>query len=127
MECRKNELVKDVPGLYAVADVTLDGKEYYAAASENRGGRVYLVDPVTQKATELFGGQGGVMAILDVKGENAVLFIEEFYPVFDSATAKVIKADLEKKDDGYEISKRTVLAEIPYVHRISLLQERQPY
>ena len=59
MECRKNELVKDVPGLYAVADVTLDGKEYYAAASENRGGRVYLVDPVTQKATELFGGQGG--------------------------------------------------------------------
>lgn len=124
MECRKNELVKDVPGLYAVADVTLDGKEYYAAASENRGGRVYLVDPVTQKATELFGGQGGVMAILDVKGENAVLFIEEFYPVFDSATAKVIKADLEKKDDGYEVSKRTVLAEIPYVHRISLLQEK---
>ena len=99
MECRKSELVKDVPGLYAVTDVTLDGKEYYAAASENRGGRVYLVDPVTQKATELFGGQGGVMAILDVKGENAVLFIEEFYPVFDSATAKVIKADLEKKKD----------------------------
>ena len=124
MECRKSELVKDVPGLYAVTDVTLDGKEYYAAASENRGGKVYLVDPVTQKATELFGGQGGVMAILDVKGENAVLFIEEFYPVFDSATAKVIKADLQKKDDGYEVSKRTVLAEVPYVHRISLLQEK---
>lgn len=124
MKMDKTDLIKDIPGLYAVAEVTVDGKVFYAAASENRGGKVFLIDPKTREAIELHGGKGGVMAILDVEGENAILFIEEFYPVFDSATAKVIKVELQRTECGYAVCKRTVLAEIPYVHRITLLKER---
>lgn len=123
MRCESRVLVEGVPGLYAVAAVTLDGKEYYMAASENHEGQVVLVEPQTGEVTSLRGGQGGVMAILDLKGENAVLFIEEFYPVFDSATAKVIKATLTFDKGGWQVTERQVLAEIPYVHRISLLEE----
>lgn len=123
MRCLKEILIKNMPGLYAVTDITLDGKTFYAAASENHEGKVFIVDPATKAATEIHGGLGGVMAIVDVKGENAVLFIEEFYPVFDSASAKVVKVNLEKEGMLYKVVNRQTLAEIPYVHRISLLKE----
>ncbi len=123
MLIEKKDLITQMPGLYAVTEVTLDGQTFYAAASENRGGKVFIVNPQTKLATELYGGKGGVMAILDVKGENAILFIEEFYPVFDSATAKVIKAEIQNTENGYVVTKRTILAEIPYVHRIAFLTE----
>ncbi len=124
MKIEKEDLITQMPGLYAVTEVTLDGQTFYAAASENRGGKVFLVNPETRAVTELYGGMGGVMAILDVKDENAILFIEEFYPVFDSATAKVIKAELQSTGkEEYTVKRRIVLAEIPYVHRIAFLSE----
>ena len=97
----KKKLIKDMPGLYAVAEITLDGKVFYAAASENRNGKVYIVEATTGKATEINGGLGGVMAILDIKEENAILFIEEFYPVFDSAAAKIVKVNLAFDGENY--------------------------
>ena len=35
------------------------------------------------------------MAVLGAAQERAILCIEEFYPVFDSAGAKIVKAELE--------------------------------
>lgn len=119
----KKKLIKDMPGLYAVAEITLDGKVFYAAASENRNGKVYIVEATTGKATEINGGLGGVMAILDIKEENAILFIEEFYPVFDSAAAKIVKVNLAFDGENYFAAKRQILAKVPYVHRIGLLKE----
>ena len=123
MVYEKKVLIDQMPGLYAVGDVTLDGTLFYAAASENRGGRVCLVNSETLEVIELTGGLGGVMAVVDAKDENAMFFIEEFYPVFDSATAKVIKVEMEKAGETYRILRRTALAEVPYVHRIAQLYE----
>ena len=123
MKIKREVLVDQVPGLYAVGNITLDGQVYYAAASEDRMGKMYLVDSKTGAVSEVKGGLGGVMAELDVDGENAVFCIEEFYPVFDSATAKIIKVVLEKDGTGYKAADRKLVAEVPYVHRIAQLRE----
>lgn len=123
MEIRKEVLLEDVPGLYAVGNVTLRGERYYAAASENRDGEAFLVHEASGKAMQLKGGAGGVMAAIGLAKEDALLFIEEFYPVFDSGTAKVIKVEPDTGDDGKAACRRTVLGEVPYVHRIAHLHE----
>lgn len=51
-----------------------------------------------------------------------MLSIEEFYPVFNSASAKIIKTELHRQGGSIKVKKH-VLAEVPYVHRISLLRE----
>ena len=55
--------------------------------------------------------------------ERAILCIEEFYPVFDSAGAKIVKAELERTGKGWAASRRKTVAEVPYVHRIAQLTE----
>lgn len=123
MEIKREILVDQVPGLYAVGNITVDGRTYYAAASENRKGKVFLINADTKAVSEIEGGEGGVMAALDAADENAMFCIEEFYPVFDSATAKIIKVVLEKDGEGYKAAERRLVAEVPYVHRIAQLKE----
>ena len=119
----KEVLAEQVPGLYAVGCLTLEGRRYYGAASEDRDGRMFLIDAETKMVSEIEGGRGGVMAVVDGEDGKSVLCIEEFYPVFDSATAKVIRIELEKTADGYRCGSRQIVAEVPYVHRIALLKE----
>lgn len=123
MKVEKEILLDQVPGLYAVGTVWLDGEQYYAAASEDRAGKVFLIHAVTKKISEIQGGSGGVMAVLEAVGEQAMLCIEEFYPVFDSVTAKIVKVGLEKNGSGWAAAQRSVVAEVPYVHRIAQLKE----
>lgn len=123
MKVEKEILLDQAPGLYAVGAVILDGERYYAAASENRDGKVFLIHAVTREVNEIQGGSGGVMAVLEAGGESAVLCIEEFYPVFDSATAKIVKVALEKEGRGWAAAQRSVVAKVPYVHRIAQLRE----
>ena len=127
MQIKKEVLVSDVPGLYAVGEVMLDGVRYYAAASEDHNGKVMLVHSETKEVTMLSGGLGGCMAVLPAPEKNCLLYIEEFYPVFDSATAKVIRVQLKKTGESYEVESRTVVAEVPYVHRISVIKEEDGY
>ncbi len=122
MEIKREVLIDDMPGLYAVGNVYLSDGHYYVAASENRGGKVFLVNAGTRKAYPIEGGAGGVMAALDLKGEDAIFSVEEFYPVFDSRTAKIIKINLTKENDGFS-AKRTRLADVPYVHRVAQIFE----
>lgn len=122
LDVKKTVLASGIPFLYAAAQVTIDGKRYYAASSENPGGKAILIDAETEERFPLPDGPGGVMTFIPVPGESAMLSIEEFYPVFSSASAKIIKTELHRQD-GVINAKRSVLAEVPYVHRISLLQE----
>lgn len=123
MKVEKEILMEQIPGLYAVGEILLDEELYYAAASENRGGELYLVHSMTKEISELQGCQGGVMAVLGAAQERAILCIEEFYPVFDSAGAKIVKAELERTGKGWAASRRKTVAEVPYVHRIAQLTE----
>lgn len=123
MRGTKEVLVKDIPGLYAVGSVIVDKERFYAAASENRQGKVFLIHARTKKISEIAGSPGGVMAVLDASQENAMLCIEEFYPVFDSATSKIVKVLLKREGDRCEAVGRVTVAEVPYVHRIAQLKE----
>ena len=113
MKVEKEILMEQIPGLYAVGEILLDKELYYAAASENRGGGLYLVHSMTKEISELQGCQGGVMAVLGAAQERAILCIEEFYPVFDSAGAKIVKAELERTGKGWAASRRKTVAEFP--------------
>lgn len=122
--CVKKEMLLDqMPGLYAVGLIFLGEELYYAAASENRDGKVFLIHSKTKKVSEICGGRGGVMAILESVEDSSIFCIEEFYPVFDSATARVAKIKLKEGEHGWHTEKRWVVAEIPYVHRIAKLRE----
>lgn len=123
MNIRREVLLERVPGLYAVGSILLDGEPYYGAASEDRAGKVFLIHTVTKEVSEIHGGQGGVMAILGAADECAMFCIEQFYPVFDSASAKVVKVTLERNALGWFASNREEIAKIPYVHRIAQLKE----
>jgi len=122
LEIKKKVLLDALPGLYAVGGVEVGGKLYYAASSENRQGEMFLVDSETDQVFPLPGSPGGVMSLVDAAGEDAMFSIEEFYPVFDSAQAKIVKIGLKREGDRVEVTRR-VLTDAPYVHRISQLQE----
>lgn len=122
MRITKEVLLEGVKGLYAVGSIEAAGALYYGVASENRDGEVFLLDSKDGKVYPVNGGPGGVMSLVDVPGENAMLSIEEFYPVFDSVSAKIVKIGLEVKEGQVQVS-RKVLTDAAYVHRISLLKE----
>ena len=119
----RETILQGVPALYAVGEVVLGGKQYLGLASENRQGKLFLADADTGSIQEIPGGPGGVMSVVGVPGEDALLCIEEFYPVFDARTAKIVKIQPEIKADGSVAACRTVLTQAPYVHRISHLHE----
>ena len=98
LDVKKTVLASGIPFLYAAAQVTIDGKRYYAASSENPGGKAILIDAETEERFPLPDGPGGVMTFIPVPGESAMLSIEEFYPVFSSASAKIIKTELHRQD-----------------------------
>jgi len=122
MKIEKKVLAAGVPFIYAVSLIEADGRRYYAASSENRAGKAFLVDCETEEAFPLPDGPGGVMTFVKAAGESAMFSIEEFFPVFDSASAKIVKTELHRSGDRIIAAKR-VLAEAPYVHRIAQLRE----
>lgn len=127
MKGEKEILMEQVPGLYAVGQILLDEEQYYIAASENRDGKAFLIHSVKKETWEIEGCQGGVMAILEAAEERAIFYIEGFYPVFDSARARIVKVELERNGNGWTAERRRTVAEIPYVHRIAQLKEADGY
>lgn len=122
LDVKKTILADGIPFLYAAAQVMVDGRRYYVVSSENPGGKALLIDAETEECFLLPDGPGGVMTFIQAPGESAMLSIEEFYPVFNSASAKIIKTELHRQGGSIKVKKH-VLAEVPYVHRISLLRE----
>lgn len=111
----------ETAGVYATGVVQLFGRWYYAFASENRDGELYLVDCETHATRRIDGCSGGVMAVIAAVGEDSLITIEEFYPVFDSATAKLVRYTAAM-DNGDIAVTREVLAQVPYIHRVAQLR-----
>lgn len=121
---KKEILVDNFPGVYAVGSIMINHRLHYVAASENREGKMYLVDSHSGQPFELKGGAGGVMGILAAPEKERMIGIEGFYPVFDSDKAKLVTFDVEKGDENeYQIGKRLMEIKMPYIHRIGFLRE----
>lgn len=117
----KTVLLPEIAGVYATGVVQFFGRRHYAFASENRDGGLYLVDCETHGIRRIDGCNGGVMAVIEAAGENALITIEGFYPVFDSAAAKLVRYTAAMEDGDVAVA-REVLARIPYVHRVAQLR-----
>ena len=123
MNAKKTILIDKMPGLYAVATVTAGGEAYYAAASEAEQGPVALVHCDTNEVHYIHGGQGGVMGIMNSCKEDTLISIEEFYLGFNAPHSRIVEIGLEKKDGKWDAAYRKELAEVPYLHRLAVLNE----
>ena len=127
MKTEKQILIQKMPGLYAVGQAVLDGEAYYIASSEAVNGPVAIINAETKEIHEIHGGRGGVMGIIPSVKENRLLSIEEFYLGFNAPHSKIIEISLEKNNGKWDAVSRKTVAEVPYLHRISLLSEPDGY
>ena len=82
--------ILDLPGVYSTAALNLDGKLYFAVASENRGEKAYIIDADSLEYSLLWDDENsGVMNVIQIPGENRLLCITKFYPVFQSKEAEI--------------------------------------
>lgn len=121
MEIQKKRIAH-LDKVYAVAAVQIGGRDYCMAASENRDGTCLLIDIETEQCVTVWDGPGGVMSLVPVRGEQAVLSIEGFYPVFDSKESVICRTELAFEDGKLKAEKKK-LCNLPYVHRIGLVYE----
>lgn len=110
--------------VYVVADLKLGGKRYLAAASEARGERAIIIDPETGEVADLWQGDTGCMNIVQIPGQDRLLAIIRFYPVFDSKDAAVCL--LEPTDQGYMHPwHMREVAHVPFCHRIGVVESKK--
>lgn len=121
----QKKLLAQLPLVYAVSAMTVEGRTCFLAASEQEGdgSLCLLLDPETGRKDVLWESPGGVMSLIPVPNQEGVfLSIEEFYPVFRSENASVWRNRLTMQEDHVTVS-RELLCRLPFVHRITLLQE----
>lgn len=120
MEISKKHLV-DIPAVYVTAILALGGKQYFALASENREGRTFIVDAETYEAAPLWTGDTGCMNVIQIPGEDKLLCITKFYPIFQSKEAEICL--LEPTEKGYMAPwKKTTIMKLPFCHRIGIFK-----
>lgn len=114
--------ILDLPGVYSTAALNLDGKLYFAVASENRGEKAYIIDADSLEYSLLWDDEdSGVMNVIQIPGENRLLCITKFYPVFQSKKAEICL--LEPTEKGFLSPwKKTRVLALPYCHRIGVFQ-----
>ncbi len=114
--------ILDLPGVYSTAALDLVGKMYYAVASENRGEGAFILDSESLEHSRLWDDdESGVMNIVQIPGEERLLAITKFYPVFQSKEAEVCL--LEPGEGGFlsPWNKKKVI-DLPYCHRIGVFE-----
>lgn len=116
------ENLADLTMAYSINMIKIHGQEYCITASEEKNGKLLLINTDTKEVKELIGMKGGVMSILPIpEKEGEFLAIQQFYPVFDSENAEIVKCNL-KNLEGKKINLEVkTLKKLPYVHRISLV------
>ena len=120
MEYKRIKLA-DLPMVYVTAELHLGGRRYLAAASEARNERALIIDPETGKYADLWLGDTGCMNIVQIPGQEKLLAIIRFYPVFDSRDAAVCL--LEPSEGGYQQPWRMrEVAHVPFTHRIGVVE-----
>ena len=114
----------DLPMVYVTAELTLGGKRYLAAASEAPGEHAYIIDPETGDYAELWQGDTGVMNIIQIPGEERLLAITKFYPIFQSREAAICL--LTPGEGGYMAPWRIEeILPLPFVHRIGIFESEE--
>lgn len=123
----EKQKICDLPMVYVTAELSLGGKRYLAAASEAPGEHAYIIDPETGNYAELWQGETGVMNIIQIPGEERLLVITKFYPIFQSKEAAVCL--LTPGPEGYMAPWHIEeVLKLPFVHRIGIfVSEEGPF
>lgn len=116
---KKTEIL-DLSFNYAAGAVDIDGKCYNLIASEERGGKAYLINPEDYSYQKIWDGPGGVMGMVGIN-DREFLSIDEFYPVFQSADAAVYSTKIE--GNGPYTFQKTKLFDLPWCHRVTGAKE----
>lgn len=115
------EKLASVSMCYSITLMQMSGREYCVCASEERQGEIVMVDTQTKEVSKITGLSGGVMAVIPIPEKNgAFLAIQKFYPVFDSREAEVVYCTLPPVVSETMEAEVKLVAQIPFVHRISL-------
>lgn len=123
MKIEKRKLA-DLTAVYVTNELTLGGRRYYAAASENPGEHAYIFDTEKDEMSPLWLGDTGCMNVIQIPGEEKLLAITKFYPVFKSKEAEICL--LEPTEKGYLSPwKKTTVLKVPYVHRIGCFENKK--
>lgn len=121
----EKRMLAELPLVYAVTSIHMNGKDYFLAASELEGtqSKCLLIDPQTGHCELVWDRPGGVMSLIPVPDRNGeFLSIDEFYPVFKSKNAAIYLTKLSFAGGNLHTDKKK-LCNLPYTHRITLLQE----
>ena len=111
----------DLPMIYVTTELRLRGRRYLACASEARDARALIIDPETKECADLWLGETGCMNIVQIPGQERLLAIIRFYPVFDSREAAVCL--LEPGEGGIMAPWRMrEVVRLPFCHRIGVVQ-----
>ncbi len=117
----EKQKICDLPMVYVTAELSLGGKRYLAVASEAPGEHAYIIDPETGNYAELWQGETGVMNIIQIPGEERLLVITKFYPIFQSKEAAVCL--LTPGPEGYMAPWHIEeVLKLPFVHRIGIFE-----
>lgn len=116
----EKRVLVDLPMVYAVARLSVNARPYYMAASELENGKCYLVDCETFEPFLVWDAPGGVMNLIPVEEEDgAFLAIEQFYPIFRSEKARIVKGTL-RLENGTLSCQKSRVCDLPFAHRIGL-------
>ena len=119
----KKIVLANLEGCYALGMITVKEKVYYLAASEKPGGKGFAIDSEDYSLFELWDNPGGVMSLVRLGEDSEFLNIENFFPVFQSEKAVIVKNSIEKIEQGRFVLNRETLYALPYAHRIAIAKE----
>ena len=112
------EFTLKIPGVYATTELVFNGKQYLAAASENRDGYAYIIDPIKHQYSRLWTEkESGVMNIIQEPGKKRLFAITSFFPIFQSKEASICSL-IPSTDDVMTPWKIVNIFTLPYCHRI---------
>lgn len=117
----EKQKICDLPMVYVTAELFLSGRRFLAAASEAPGEHAYIIDPVKGEYADLWQGDTGVMNVIQIPGEERLLAITKFYPVFQSREAAVCM--LTPGKGGYMAPWHIEeVLPLPFCHRIGIVE-----
>lgn len=115
------EVLAELPMCYAINIIRIHGRAYCIAASEERHGKIVMIDCQTKEKAFIEGLSGGVMNIVPIPEEQgAFLAIQGFYPIFQSEGAQLVKVNIQPTCRSALQARVQLVLDLPFLHRISL-------
>lgn len=114
----EKQVLFEMKGVYAVGSIC-QGRRKKLLISTEQQGCCWEIDLHTHEKSCVWNGPGGVMGFADTDTEDGCfLAIQNFFPVFDSKHAVVVRA---YRHEVFGWCVRNVV-NLPYVHRIDAIQ-----